>query len=262
MHIPFEIGPGSSLRASTSFSSSVIFLSECSISFISFCKCSCKALWMSHTKEASEILSWPSLQKLQFSYTLMMKLLTKISLTLINTQIRTVHECEKWDNVLKKWIKERSFLISLQLPHYNLRTVHWLQMDRSLCTNWTLTFLIPQSTEMGFQKIQILCRYAERQLCPADNFLFIINQPGTEHRHSKDRTDIGDNRTNCLTVVYITLLLQASNNVKETFSSVNTQSYKLTSNEKCVSVWQTAVKVLAMQWKITLSIVIQICCVT
>lgn len=216
MHIPFEIGPGSSLRVSISFSSSVIFLSECSISFISFCKCSCKAIWMLHTKEASEILSWPSLQKLQFCYILTTKLLT-----LMNTQIRTVHECEKWDNVFKKWIKESNFQISLQRPHYNLRTLHWLQMDRSLCTNWTLMFLIPQSTEMGFQKIQILCRYVERQLCPANNFLFIINQPGTQHRHSKDRTDISDNRTNCLTVVYITLLLQVSNNVKETFSPVN-----------------------------------------
>jgi hypothetical protein len=110
----------------------------------------------------------------------MMKLLTKISLTLMNMQLRTVHECEKWDNVLKTWRKERHFLISLQLPHYNLRTIHWLQMDRTLCTNLTLTFLIPQNTEMGFQKILILCSYDERQMCPADNFLFMINQSGVK----------------------------------------------------------------------------------
>jgi hypothetical protein len=48
-----------------------------------------------------------------------------------------------------------------------------------------------------------------------------ITQPGTQHIHSKDRTDISDNRTNCLTVVYITLLLQAPNNAKEIFSPVN-----------------------------------------
>jgi len=180
MHIPFEIGPGTSLRVLTSFSSSVILLSECSTSFIRFCKCSCKALWMSHTKEASEILSWPALHKLEFCYILIMKLLTKISLTLPNTHIRTAHEREKWDNVLKTWIKERSFLISLRLPHYNLRTIHWLQMNRALCTNLTLMFLIPHSTEMGFQKIQILCRYDERQMCPADNFFFMINQSGVK----------------------------------------------------------------------------------
>ena len=89
----------------------------------------------------------------------------------------------KWDNILKTWRKERSFLISLQPPHYNLRTIHWLQKDRSLCTKVTLTFLTPQSTEMGFQKILILlCRHDEMQLCPVDNilklFLFMINQYG------------------------------------------------------------------------------------
>jgi len=115
---------------------------------------------------------------------------------------------------------------------------------------------------MGFQNILVLCRYDEWQMCPADNFLFMINQsdvkcearetpqciltitaiakqakvpcrilpdstsPTILHSqvhstHSKDRTDISDKRTNCLTVVYITLLLQASSNVKEIFSPVN-----------------------------------------
>jgi hypothetical protein len=41
-------------------------------------------------------------------------------------------------------------------------------------------FLIPQSTEMGFKKILILCRYDERQMCPADNLLFMINQSGVK----------------------------------------------------------------------------------
>jgi hypothetical protein len=57
MHIPFEIGPGCTLKESTSLSSSAILLSECSTSFIRFHKYSCKALWMLHTKEASELSS-------------------------------------------------------------------------------------------------------------------------------------------------------------------------------------------------------------
>jgi hypothetical protein len=58
-----------------------------------------------------------------------------------------------------------------------------------------------------------------------------IKQPGTQHRNSKDRTDISDHKTNCVTMVYITLLLLASNNVKEVVSPVITQSYTLTNNE-------------------------------
>jgi hypothetical protein len=57
VHIPFEIGPGCILRESISLSSSAILLSECSTSFIRFHKYSCKALWMLHTKVASEISS-------------------------------------------------------------------------------------------------------------------------------------------------------------------------------------------------------------
>jgi hypothetical protein len=53
-------------------------------------------------------------------------------------------------------------------------------MDRTLCTNLTLKFLIPQNTEMGFQKILLLCRYDEKQMRPADNFLFMINQYGVK----------------------------------------------------------------------------------
>jgi hypothetical protein len=44
---------------------------------------------------------------------------------------------------------------------------------------------------------------------------------GTQHRHSKDRTNITNNGTNCLTLAYVILLLQASNNVNETFSPDN-----------------------------------------
>jgi hypothetical protein len=70
-HIPFEIGPGCILRESTSLSSSAILLSECSTSFIRFHMYSCKALWMLHTKEASELSSWRALYKWKLCYLLM-----------------------------------------------------------------------------------------------------------------------------------------------------------------------------------------------
>ena len=168
VHIPFEIGPGSSLSASTSFSSSVILLSECSISFIRFCKCSCKALWMLHTKEASEILSWPALHKLQVCYIPMMKLLTKISLTLMNTQIITVHECEKWDNVLKTWEKRKELsdfttASTLKSESYTLVTdgqifVYKLNFDVSDSSKYRNGFSKNSNSVQVWWKADVSCR--------------------------------------------------------------------------------------------------------
>ena len=85
----------------------------------------------------------------------------------------------------RKALSDFTTASTLQSENYTLVTdgqnfVYKLNFDVSDSTkyrNGFLTFLIPQNTEMGFQKILILCRYDERQICPADNFLFTINQP-------------------------------------------------------------------------------------
>lgn len=179
MHIPFEIGPGISLRASTSFSSSVILLSECSISFIRFCRCSCKALWMLHTKEASEILSWPALHKLQFCYILIMKLLTIISLTLMNTNEKStwmwkMRQCIK--NIEKrKELSDFTKVSTLQSENYTLVTdglifVYELNFDISDSTKYRNGFPENSNSVQVWWKANVSCRH----------FLFMINQSGVK----------------------------------------------------------------------------------
>ena len=167
MHIPFEIGPGSCLRELTSFSSSVIFLSECSISFIRFCKCSCKALWMSHTKESSEILSWPALHKLQFCYILMMKLLTKISdldehAYKNSTWMWKMRQCIK--NMKKrKALSDFTTASTLQSENYTLVTdgqnfVYKLNFDVSDSTKYRNGFPKNSNSVQVWWKANMSCR--------------------------------------------------------------------------------------------------------